>query len=182
VIREIFYSHFINARFNRAHEVLAEMEKRGMIRCVITQNIDNLHQEAGNREVLEFHGNSKRLTCTRCHSQSLVSDLDLAVLPPRCNRCGGLIKPDFVFFGEGIPPEAFRGSMEAARNADAIIIVGTTGEVMPAAQMPFLAKQFGATVIEVNTEPSRFTESITDIFLQGKATEVMDSLAAELFA
>jgi NAD-dependent deacetylase len=182
VIREIFYSHFIKARFNRAHEVLAEMEKRGMIRCVITQNIDNLHQEAGNREVFEFHGNSKKLTCTKCQKQYLVNDLDLSALPPRCTRCGGLIKPGFVFFGEGIPVAALQGSMEAARNADAVIIVGTTGEVMPAAQMPYLAKQGGATVIEVNTEPSRFTESITDIFLQGKATEAMDSLAVELFA
>jgi NAD-dependent deacetylase len=87
-----------------------------------------------------------------------------------------LIKPDFIFFGEGIPQEAYAGSFHDASNAEVMLVIGTTGEIMPASQLPYLAKQNGATIIEVNKEPSKYTGSLTDIFLQGKATEVMGRL------
>ncbi|MBN3036050.1 MAG: hypothetical protein JW861_10735 [Bacteroidales bacterium] len=181
LIRDIFYSYFKQARFNRAHEVLARMEAEGLLGCVITQNIDNLHQEAGSRCVYEFHGNSKRLICTRCGESMDSADVDFENIPPYCSHCHGLLKPDFIFFGEGIPPAAFQGSVDAANRARTLIIIGSTGEVMPASQMPYIAKQSGAVIIEVNIEPSRFTSGITDIFLEGKATYVMDLLAGELF-
>ncbi len=107
--------------------------------------------------------------------------IDLDDLPPRCGKCDGLIKPDFIFFGEGIPPDAYQNSVEAASNAEAVIVIGSTGEVMPAAQIPYHAKQNGATIIEVNPELSNFTNAATDIFLQGKAAEVMDKLGEKLF-
>jgi len=102
-------------------------------------------------------------------------------MPPTCSECGGILKPGFVFFGEAIPQLALAESYEAASISDVFLIVGTTGEVMPAGQVPFIAKESGSTIIEVNTLPSNYTGSITDIFLQGKATEIMTKLEARLF-
>lgn len=179
VIRELFYQFFGDAKSNAAHFALAGLEKKGLLKSLITQNIDNLHQQAGSKEVYEFHGNSQKLVCLDCRKGFIPDDIDLNKLPPRCS-CSGLIKPDFIFFGEGIPPNAYQKSVEAAGRADVILIIGSTGEVMPAAQMPYLAKQNGATIIEINPGKSNFTPSITDIYLQGKATSVMSSLYEEI--
>lgn len=176
VIMEIFYEFFGKAKPNRAHEVLAELEKKGLLKSVITQNIDNLHQEAGSRVVYEFHGNSKKLVCTSCHSVYDIGDLNMKELPVKCPRCGGLIKPDFIFFGEPIPQDAFYHSVEASEKSKVMLVIGTTAEVMPAGQIPMMAKSNGAVIIEVNKEPSKLTRYLTDIFLQGKASEVMDEL------
>jgi NAD-dependent deacetylase len=180
VIKEIFYDFFGKAKPNDAHKVLSRMEQAGLLKNVITQNIDNLHQEAGSKEVYEFHGNSHDLICTKCGARYKINELDFEHLPVTCPKCNGLIKPDFIFFGEGIPSVAYQKSLEAAQEADVFLLIGTTGEVMPASQIPSLAKNNGATIIEINIEPSNYTYSITDIFLQGKATEVMNKLAKEL--
>ena len=176
VIKEIFYDFFGTAKFNRAHEVLAEMEKQNYLSAVITQNIDNLHQEAGSKIVHEFHGNSKTLVCTSCKKKYPVKDEIFKNLPPKCEDCGSLLKPDFIFFGEGIPQQAYQKSIEAAQNSDVFIVIGSTGEVMPASQMPFIAKQNGATIIEINPNTSNYTSQVTNIFLQGKAGEVLDAV------
>ena len=180
VIREIFYDFFGKAEPNEAHRVLARMEQAGMLKNIITQNIDNLHQEAGSSEIYEFHGNSRTLVCTSCGRHHTVHEIDMDKLPVTCLDCGGLVKPDFIFFGEGIPSVAYQKSVEAAQKADVFIVIGTTGEIMPASQIPLMAKSNGAKIIEVNIAPSNYTHSITDIFLQGKATEVMKVLALEL--
>lgn len=182
VIREIFYDFFGEARPNQAHLILARMEKEGMLGRVITQNIDNLHQEAGSREVFEFHGNSKKLVCLSCSRRYRAGEISLDHPPPTCRECGGLLKPDFVFFGEGIPQLPLAASYEAAAISDVFLVIGTTGEVMPANQIPFMAKSNGASIIEINPEPSHYTGKITDIFLQGKATEMMEKLGSLLFA
>jgi NAD-dependent deacetylase len=181
IIKEIFYSYFGSAKPNNAHRVLAEMERQGLLGRTITQNIDNLHQEAGCKYVFDFHGNSKRLVCLSCHSYYPVSNVSLDHLPPVCRQCGGLLKPDYVFFGESIPQTPLAAAYEAASISDVFLIIGTTGEVMPANQFPLMAKENGATIIEVNPHESSYTQSVTDIFLQGKATEVMELLAAVLF-
>jgi len=175
VIRELFYHFFGNARANDAHLALARMESKGLLQGIITQNIDNLHQQAGSREVYEFHGNSQKLLCLGCGRHYIPSEIDFNDLPPYCN-CGGLIKPDFIFFGEGIPVDAYQKSVTAAGKAEVVLVIGSTGEVMPAAQMPYLASQRGAKIIEINPEPSKFTHSITDIHIRGKAGEVMTLL------
>ncbi|NQT77888.1 MAG: NAD-dependent deacylase [Bacteroidetes bacterium] len=180
VIKEIFYDFFGKAEANRAHLVLAEMEKSGLLSEVITQNIDNLHQKAGSTVVHEFHGNSRNLICTKSGELLPADHADLDALPPIHPATGGLLKPDFIFFGEGIPPEAYQASIQAARNSDIFLVIGTTGEIMPASQIPFMAKENGAYIIEVNTEESNYTSRITDIFLQGKATEIMNLLAREM--
>jgi len=181
IIKAIFYDYFEEAKPNKAHLVLAEMEHHALLGRIITQNIDNLHQEAGSKEVYEFHGNSKRLVCLGCRRSYAAADISLEHIPPTCRECGGLLKPDFVFFGEGIPQEALGASYEAASLSDVFLVIGTTGDVMPANQIPFMAKSAGCKIIEINTEPSSYTAEITDIFIQGKAGETMEKLGAELF-
>ncbi len=175
-IREIFYDYFASAKPNNAHLVLARMEERGLLKSVITQNIDNLHQEAGSRVVREFHGNSKHLICPKCRRKYFVGEFDLNKIPPLCPHDQFILKPDFVFFGEGIPEEAYSNSFDDANKAEVCLVVGSTGEVYPAAYVPVMAKQHGATVIEINPERSSFTGDITDIYLKGKAGEVLSRL------
>jgi NAD-dependent deacetylase len=176
VIREIFYQYFGKATPNKAHLALAKLEEAGKLQAIITQNIDNLHQEAGNREVYEFHGNSKKLVCTRCGMVYHAGELALDVLPVTCLECHSLVKPDFVFFGEGIPKDAYFGSVEAVEKCDLMLVVGTTAEVMPAGQLPRLAKSNGTTLIEINPEPTQLTRTISDLFLQGMAGQVLSAL------
>ncbi|ASB50594.1 SIR2 family NAD-dependent protein deacylase [Alkalitalea saponilacus] len=176
IIKEIFYDFIGNAKPNKGHDALAWLEKAGMLKCIITQNIDNLHQEAGSETVWEFHGNSQRLVCMNCNNHFPSVDADFSQLPPTCDKCNGLIKPDFIFFGERIPQIAYDKSMEASQNADVCIIVGSTGEVMPAASVPVVAKRNGAVIIEVNPEESLFTRDVTDFHLQGKAGLILEEL------
>ncbi|HOO56123.1 MAG TPA: NAD-dependent deacylase [bacterium] len=180
IIKEIFYDYFGRAKPNAAHITLAEMEKQGYLKALITQNIDNLHQEAGSRNVYEFHGASHTLLCMSCFKKYSVNEDILGQLPPRCPECGGLLKPDFVFFGEPIPADVSRASFKEAEDSDVFIVIGTTGEVMPASLLAYTAKQRGAVLIEVNLTESKYTNEVTDYFLQGKATEIMEQLAADL--
>ncbi len=180
VIKEIFYDFFGKAEPNNAHFALANMEKNGLLNAVITQNIDALHQKAGSKTVFEFHGTSEYLTCLDCGKKFLPKEISLEKLPPRCSQCGGLLKPDFIFFGEQIPPEAHAKSFREAEIADVFVVVGTTGEIMPASLIPREAKERGAVIIEVNTEKSKYTNSITDIFLQGKAGKVLKELSEKV--
>lgn len=181
VIREIFYDFFGKAKPNSAHFVLAKMEQNGLLNSIITQNIDNLHQEAGSSEVYEFHGTAQYLICEHCGSKYKAQSIDLKDLPPKCTKDETVLKPDFIFFGEGIPHLAYQKSFEEAKNAEVFIIVGTTGEIVPASYIPHEAKRNGAFIIEINTEKSNFTNSITDIFLQGKASEIFLELEKLIF-
>lgn len=173
VIHELFYDFFGKAIPNDAHIALAELEKLGFLKSIITQNIDNLHQEAGSSDVIEFHGTAQSLICTNCEKSFSRKEIDLNELPPLCKSCNSLLKPDFIFFGEGIPTEAYRRSIEEAEKSDVFLIIGTSGEVMPASMIPKLAKQNNACIIEINTDQNIYANSIDDIFLQGKASIIM---------
>ncbi len=179
-IRKVFYDSFAAATPNAAHLGLAAMESAGLLHCIITQNIDNLHHRAGSRMVWELHGNSRTLVCLGCSKEYRVPEVDLSELPPTCRMCGGVLKPDFVFFGEPIPEPAATRSFLEARLSDVFLLIGTTGEVMPACMIPREAKGNGARIIEINTEESEYTSQITDIFLKAKATEAMSRLIEEL--
>lgn len=174
-IKDIFYVFFDNVKPNDAHIRIAELEKLGLIKTIITQNIDNLHQEAGSTNVYEFHGTSRTLSCSLCNQSYQSKNISLETLPPRCT-CSGILKPDFIFFGEPIPKQASILSFYEAQVADIFLVIGTTGQIMPACHIPILAKENGARIIEINPEPSTFTSSITDIYLPGKATEMMNQL------
>ncbi|MCQ2237101.1 MAG: NAD-dependent deacylase [Bacteroidales bacterium] len=180
-IRDVFYKYMSRTDIvpNAAHKFLAALEKEGKLHAIVTQNIDNLHQMAGSKTVWEFHGTTATLSCEHCDYKIASKDLDLeAEFPPRCPKCGKVIKPDFIFFGEGIPREAYEGSIAATEDVDVCIVVGTSGLVMPADMIPIMAKRNGAKIIEFNTQPSKFTEQgMTDIFVQGKAGEIMSRLA-----
>jgi NAD-dependent deacetylase len=180
-IREIFYDFFTDAKPNAAHKVLARMESAGYLNSIITQNIDNLHQEAGSVNVHEFHGNSKRLKCLKCGNTISSIGIDFKNIPPRCEKDGEILKPDFIFFGEGIPADAYSNSFAAAEKAEVCLIIGSTGEVMPASHIPRTAKQNGATIIEINPEESMFTKNVTDIHLKGKASEILSEMEKYLF-
>jgi len=173
IIKEIFYDFFGEADPNPAHYALAELEKRGYLKALITQNIDNLHQKAGNQDVIEFHGNSHYFVCLECSWRFMLSELKLTKQPPLCPKCGGLLKPDFVFFGEMIPPKARDRSFEEAEMADVMLVIGTTGEIMPASIIPRVAWQHGAKIIEINPGYSSYQRGITHIHINGDAGRIL---------
>jgi len=152
------------ARPNPAHLALAELEARGLLLGIITQNVDNLHQAAGNSRVVEYHGNAHRFICDTCKGHHPRESLDFSSPPLYC-LCGGLIRPDVVFFGEPIPEAAQREAEELARDCDLLLVIGTSGEVAPASYLPYTAKQWGALIVENNLEPTSLTRNLTDYFL-----------------
>ena len=178
IIKELFYDFFGKAKPNLAHETLATWENLNIIKEVITQNIDNLHQEAGSINVHEFHGTASSFVCTKCQKHFLKEEINLTNNAPLCldSNCQSLLKPNFIFFGEGIPAKAYEASIEATTSSDIFIIIGTTGEIMPASQIPILAKRNGSKIIEINIAHSNYTTTISDIFLRGKATITLDAL------
>ena len=180
-IKDVFYDMLKDVEPNIAHINLAKMEKRSFVESVITQNIDSLHQKAGSKFVYELHGTTQTLSCTECSSEYDLSFADLNFLPPTCFVCKGILKPDMVFFNEPLPPFALKRSTDETMKADVFIIIGTNAEVYPANELPVKAKENGAKIIEINTNPTEFTEAITDIFLQGKAGELMQKMGEILY-
>lgn len=180
IIREIFYELFGRVKPNAAHYALAEMEARKELAAVITQNVDNLHADAGSKIIHEFHGSLKKLVCLKCNTRFEIAKIDLNFLPPACLHCRGTLKPDVIFFGEAIPEPAMTHSFNETKQADCFILIGTTGTVAPANMIPSEAKANGAVIIEINPFPSEYTSSITDVFLQDKASIAMEKLMDEM--
>jgi NAD-dependent deacetylase len=180
VIREIFYDLFGKVVPNFAHYALAQLESKGLLGSVITQNVDNLHYDAGSKTVHEFHGSLKKLVCLGCRAKYTISEVDLTRLPPECGRCGKVLKPDVIFFGEAIPEPARTHSFNETKNADCFILIGTTGAVAPANMIPPAARANGAKIIEINPVVSEYTHSVTDVFLKEKATTAMERLMEKI--
>lgn len=164
------------AKPNKAHLALGELEAIGLLDCVITQNIDNLHQAGGSKNVIEYHGNSSTLSCLWC-GKRYTAEEKRGENPPRC-ACQNVLKPDVVFFGEAIPEEAMRRSFSLASSAQALFIIGTSAVVSPVNTIPSIAKRNGAKIIEVNRERTHLTDTLTDVFLQGNAGEIMPQIVA----
>lgn len=164
----------LKAKPNRVHTGLAQLEKMGFLQYIITQNVDNLHQSGGSKNVIEYHGNSTTLSCPHCKSRYSRDEVDDR-RPPICG-CGKILKPDVVFFGETIPQNALEQSFQLASTAQALLVVGTSATVAPANYIPTMAKQNNATIIEINLEKTILTDRITDIFLKGEAGDVMGCL------
>jgi len=160
---------------NPGHYALAELEKMGHLAAVVTQNVDGLHQRAGCRRVIEFHGNGSRLSCIECFRKYPIEEICVEHAPPLC-LCGGVLKPDVVLYGEMIPPQAAAEAQTAARDCDLILVVGTSAETAPASDLPHTAKSVGAKLVEVNLNPTVLTTSSTDYFLQGSASEILPAL------
>lgn len=172
---------------NPAHYALAKMEQLGVLKCLITQNVDNLHQRAGSVEVVEFHGNLLRAACMKCRALEPIEDVEARLGEsdedtPRCRKCEGLLKPDAVFFGEPIPSRALMTSDFQSQKCDYLLVVGTSLQVYPAAQIPIAVKtkQSPAMVVEINREPSALRHQVTDILLEGSAGELLTRLTEAL--
>ncbi|RJS70486.1 MAG: NAD-dependent deacylase [Candidatus Syntrophoarchaeum sp. WYZ-LMO15] len=162
------------AKPNPAHLALARLEELGLLSCIITQNVDNLHQSAGSRNVIEFHGNIINLSCIECGKKQRCSEVSLDEIPPLC-ACGGVLRPDAVLFGEAIPFDALVSSRKEAEACDLMLVIGTSGIVQPAASMPLVAKDSGAKVVEINPEETPIT-FIADIFVKGGAGRVLSDI------
>ncbi|EEB73286.1 NAD-dependent protein deacetylase [Thermococcus sp. AM4] len=176
------------ARPNKAHLALARLEEMGILKAVITQNVDDLHREAGTKNLIELHGNIFRVRCTSCtyrenlkesgRLEEFLSSRDL----PRCPRCNSLLRPDVVWFGEPLPQDALERAFELASRADVVLVIGTSGVVYPAAYIPYVVKEHGGRVIEINPKRSGITP-IADVFIPKPAGEGMERIlkAVEVF-
>ena len=165
------------AKPNAGHRALAELERLGRCAGVITQNVDDLHRQAGTRNLLEIHGNHRLLRCLDC-TRRFEPDavaIDQDDLPPRCPECGGVIKSDTVQFGEPIPPDVLRRCYEEVERADCMLIIGTSATVYPAAEFPLEVLRKGGAVIEMNAEDTEFTSRAT-LSLRGPAAALLERL------
>ena len=160
---------------NPAHYALAQLEQMGLLDAVVTQNVDNLHEAAGSKRVIEYHGNARWLVCPRCRHRDPLDLTQHGDSPPYC-FCGSLMNPDVVMFGEVIPSEALVESARLAESCKVLIVVGTSAQVYPAARLPVLARENGAFIIEANIEETDFTHTVTHAFLQGPAGETLPKL------
>lgn len=171
-------------RPNRGHYALAELEAIGILKCVLTQNVDGLHEKAGTKRLLEYHGSLHKLRCIACTARFRRDEFDLEKmrrenqLPPHCPKCGGIVKSDGVSFGEPIPPDVARQSLEEAGKCDLMLICGTSAVVYPFAELPRIARyRQGVTIIEINADPTPLTrEGISDYLIQGKTGEILPRL------
>jgi NAD-dependent deacetylase len=162
------------AKPNKAHIGMGRLERMGYLKHIITQNVDNLHQAGGARNVIEYHGNSSALTCLWC-GKKYTMDEKRSEHIPRC-ECGRILKPDVIFFGEAIPEKALNTSFRLANSAQALMVIGTSAVVSPANGIPILAKKSGAKIIEINKERTHLTSALTDLFIQGEAGEIIEKL------
>ncbi|HXH20925.1 MAG TPA: NAD-dependent deacylase [Dehalococcoidia bacterium] len=175
-------SHWEDAKPNPAHYALARLEDMGIMRHVITQNIDNLHQVAGTRSISEFHGNRYKLRCIGCNTRWDRDELEVSPHePPDCPHCGALVKSDTVMFGEPIPPDAISRSFDEAEKADCCLVIGTSAVVYPAANVPLIVRRNGGRLIEVNPLETALS-GVCDVALRGPAGEVLPALVRELEA
>jgi len=163
---------------NAGHFAIAQLEKYYDV-AVVTQNIDNLHRRAGSTKIFELHGNIERNFCVDCNTFYNSLDFELTNGIPKCKKCGGLVRPDVVWFGEMLPQDQFSGGEKAAELCDICFVVGTSAVVYPAAYIPINAKQAGSYIVEINletTELSRFA----DYSLFGQAGEILPEILNEV--
>jgi NAD-dependent deacetylase len=148
------YSEFAKAlneaKPNPAHIALADLERMGVLKHIITQNIDNMHQEAGSQAITEIHGNRLKMRCIGCNTRWPSAEFKSEEVPPRCPHCGGLVKNDTVMFGEPIPTDALQSCQRESQRCDCMLLVGTSAVVYPAASFPEIAYHRGASLIEIN--------------------------------
>lgn len=170
---------------NPAHTALADLEADGVVDVVATQNIDGLHTDAGSETVLELHGNANWVACERCGERSpmqpILDRVDAGELPPRCESCEGVLKPDVVLFGESLPEAAIREAREKAQAADVFLTIGTSLTVEPAASLPRLAHESGATLGIINLE-STPVSSLAEQEIQADVTEAVPQLRDDIRA
>lgn len=176
--RDVRYPSIKKAKPNAAHHALVELEKRGILIMVITQNIDGLHRAAGQTKVCELHGNTRQILCLSCSRkytmEEAYSQLETE-LPPRCS-CGGILRPDVVFFGEALPQEELDKAYAASQACDTFVVIGSSLVVYPAAQIPVTAKESGAALIIINIDETPLDYQ-ADLIIREKAAEVLAGIS-----
>jgi NAD-dependent deacetylase len=174
---------------NPGHYALAILEQMGILKCLITQNIDNLHRKAGSTNIIEYHGNAFRVRCNSCGQVYQRDDFDIEKLikeehrPPVCPRCGGMIKSDIVSFGEPIPQAVVYEGLSQVSRCDLMLVCGTSAVVYPFAGLPRLARKQSSEmiIIEINNEPTPLTdEGISDYLIKGKTGEILPHIVKEV--
>ena len=172
------------ARPNKAHYAIAELDRMDRLDCVITQNVDGLHQQAGMDEnkVFQLHGNFKMVVCLKCGSKCSLEQvrerLDGGEEDPRCHGCGGILKPAAVFFGEPLPQNVFGQAARRASACELLISIGSTLSVYPAAEIPSLAKAAGGGLVMVNIGGTHM-DKLADVVIQERAGDVMPRIVEE---
>ena len=172
---------FVDAKPNRAHLAVAELEEIGKLDCIITQNVDNLHQKAGNspEKIYELHGNMRWLKCMSCDERYPVGDVIKKFRAteevPGCERCQGILKPDVVFFGELLPEWTLKNATAHASRCDLMIVIGSSLVVYPAAYMPEYAKEGGAKLAIINNTPTSF-DDVADVVIRQSAGVAMERI------
>jgi NAD-dependent deacetylase len=170
----------MKAKPNSGHLALAELEILGRLSSIITQNVDGLHHVAGNKNVIEFHGNMQSVVCMKCGDRQPISAINIDDSPPRCKKCNGAFKPDAVFFGEAIPADALTRSHLESKTCNLMLVVGTSALVYPAATMPEIASSAGAEVVEINPSATPLTGSVSDYILKGQSGEVLGRVVSRV--
>ncbi len=176
--RDVRVQGLVNSKPNAAHKSIAELERRGKLITVITQNIDGLHQSAGSKDVIELHGNTKLIGCQECEADYIFEDIRQQIeeqMPPRCEKCNGVLKPRVVFFGEALPDGAMEAAAQHTAECDLFIVVGSTLAVYPAASLPLVAKRNQTALIIINLGETAMDE-IADIRIDAKAGEVLSEI------
>ncbi len=165
------------ARPNAAHYALASLEKKGWLKGVITQNVDGLHKKAGSQNVLELHGSLRRVVCLQCRERYSMEDAMDKVAqgenPPLCSRCGGILKPDAVFFGETLPEEPWQKSVDLVSNTELFIVMGSSLLVAPASGLPRLALSKGSILVIMNLMETSFDDE-ADMVIRRKIGEFFE--------
>jgi NAD-dependent deacetylase len=170
-IRGDFIRDYDSYEPNTAHRALVELENLGIVRQVITQNIDGLHRKAGSRRVVEIHGSLREIICQQCDRTYLAPNIP-GGNPPHC-ECGGVLKPNTVLFGEQLPTEALEVAIRESSTCRVMLVIGTSAVVYPAAHLPVVAKQHGAKIVEINIERA-FPDA--DVVILDKAASAMTRL------
>jgi NAD-dependent deacetylase len=176
-------SKILIAEPNNAHYALAQMEAQGFIKAIITQNIDTLHTRAGSKKVLEIHGHMRKATCINCFQKVTVTDqiqnfVEHAIIP-KCEKCGGILKPDFVLFGEQLPFEIVKEARKLIHSSDLMLVLGSSLEVVPVAYYPVDALNSGGKLIIINHEPTYLDERASIVFHHDVA-KILPDIAAEV--
>ena len=164
---------------NPGQRALAELGQRLPGFTLITQNVDGLHQRAGSRAVIELHGTITRVRCSVCGRRPAEWE-DHPRVVPGCSECGGLLRPDVVWFGEALPEDALRSAAEASRTCDAFFSIGTSGLVEPAASLGRMVRQRGGLLVEINRDPTPLT-ALCDYAFQGKAGDWLPRLVEAVY-
>jgi NAD-dependent deacetylase len=184
---EVFYEWmrptarlFLEAKPNPAHHALVDLEEMGLLKAVITQNIDNLHQRAGSKRVLELHGHLREAICMRCEqvfpTEGMVHDYMVEGKVPSCEECGGVLKPVAVFFGEPLPMDVLTDAQMEAQVCDLMLVAGSSLEVIPAAGLPFVAHRLGSELVIVN-EMATPADERAEVVIHEDVAEILPRIA-----